>query len=251
MSYTIAVAGKGGTGKTTVCALLMAELLQRGKGPILAVDADPNANLGPVLGVEPAASVGAIREQALGSINAVPTGMSKEDFLEYHIQSALVEAEGFDLITMGRPEGLGCYCYANNLIRKIMDNLSENYPFMLIDNEAGMEHLSRRTTRDVDLLLLVADASLRGLKTVLKIAAMADELKLNIHRKGVIINRLPERSQQDYASLLQEHGLELLALIPHDPELQQQDIEGIPLLQLPASTPARRALESLLSDLAL
>ncbi len=251
MSYTIAVAGKGGTGKTSLCALLMAELLKRGKKPILAVDADPNANLGQVLGVEVTRTVGSIREDALGSINAIPAGMTKEEFLEYHIQSALVEADGFDLITMGRPEGPGCYCYANNLIRKIMDVLGNNYPFMLIDNEAGMEHLSRRTTRDVDLLLLVADASRRGLETAARIAGMADELKLNIRRKGVVIGRMPPEANRDYSGLLQEWGLELLGSIPHDLTLQQRDMEGHPLLNLPSSCKARQAVSSLVDKLSL
>lgn len=245
MSYTIAVAGKGGTGKTTLCALLMAELLKRKLGPVLAVDADPNACLGQTLGIKSSQTVGQLREGALGSINAIPTGMTKEDFLEYHIQSALVEAPGFDLITMGRPEGLGCYCYANNLIRKIMDILSNNYPFVLIDNEAGMEHLSRRTTRDVDLLILVGDPSQRGLETVSRIAALADELKLNIHKKGVVIGRMPQDVKLDLDSTLKQRGLELLGTIPHDTTLQQQDIAGTPLLNLPSSSKARQAVNRL------
>ncbi len=251
MSYTIAVAGKGGTGKTTLCALLMAELLQRNKNPVLAVDADPNSNLGQVLGVDVPQTVGSIREDALGSINAVPVGMTKEDFLEFHIQSALIETDGFDLITMGRPEGLGCYCYANNLIRKIMDVLSNNYPIVLIDNEAGMEHLSRRTTRDIDFLLMVADASQRGLETVARIGAMADELKLNIHQKGVVIGRRPTQANQDYSALMQKWGLELLGSIPYDVTLQQQDMEGNPLLDLPKSSQARQAVNSIVDKLSL
>jgi CO dehydrogenase maturation factor len=177
--------------------------------------------------------------------------MSKKDFLEYHIPRALVEADGFDLIAMGRPEGPGCYCYANNLIRKIMDVLSNNYPFMLIDNEAGMEHLSRRTTRNVNLLILVADASQRGLETVARIAELAGELRLNIRRQGVVIGRLPGEANQDYSRRLQERGLELLGSVPHDLSLQQWDMEGRPLLNLSPSSQARRAVSSLVDNLPL
>ncbi len=250
MSYTIAVAGKGGTGKTTLCALLMAELLQRDKGPVLAVDADPNSCLGQVLGIDAEAkTVGGIREDALGSINSVHAGMTKEEFLEFHIQSALIEASQFDLITMGRPEGLGCYCYANNLIRKIMDILSGNYPFVLIDNEAGMEHLSRRTTRDVDYLVMVADASKRGLETASRIAALAAELKLKIHRKGVVIGRMPTDIEQDYRSKFTQQGLDFLGSVPYDKTLRQYDMDGVPLINLPVSSSARKAVSAILDNI--
>ncbi|MBI5788599.1 MAG: AAA family ATPase [Candidatus Schekmanbacteria bacterium] len=252
MSYTIAVAGKGGTGKTTLCALLLAELLQQGKGPILAIDADANANLGQVLGITVKQTVGSIREDVLGSINKVPAGMTKEDFLEYHIQSALIETDGFDLITMGRPEGPGCYCYANNLIRRIVDALSKNYAFMLIDNEAGLEHLSRRTTRNIDYLLLLADASFRGLETVGRIAELAREMKLNIARQGVIVSRLPQGVAQNHAQLVKEKwNLELLGIIPQNDDIQNQDIAGSPLIELPADCSARQIVRGIVDKMGI
>ncbi len=169
MSYIIAVAGKGGVGKTSFTGLLIKELLQRGRGPVLAVDADPNANLGEVLGVKSTTTVGSICDKARGSMSKVPMSMTKEEYLEYHIQGALVEADGFDLLSMGRPEGAGCYCYVNNLVRKLVDNLTQNYPLIVIDNEAGLEHLSRRTMRKADLLLVLSDSSLRGLKAASRV----------------------------------------------------------------------------------
>ncbi len=155
MGFTIAVAGKGGTGKTSLCGLTIRYLTEKKRGAILAVDADANANLNDVLGVKVHATVGKLRETSLEAIKSTaprPGGMSMEQLFDYQIQQALIEAKGFDLLVMGRPEGSGCYCAANNIIRKYMDKLADTYPFTVMDNEAGLEHLSRRTTQDTDLL---------------------------------------------------------------------------------------------------
>jgi CO dehydrogenase maturation factor len=245
MSYTIAVAGKGGTGKTSLTGLIINNLLQRGQGPILAVDADPNANLGEVLGLEVQGSIGAICDQALGSMSKVPPGMTKEDYLEYHIQGALTEADGFDLLCMGRPEGAGCYCYVNNLVRKLMDRLIRNYPLILMDNEAGLEHLSRRTTRTADLLLLISDASLRGLKTTGRLIKLIRELKLDIKKTGLIINRAGGELSPRFAEYIKAQGLQLYGVIPDDEALSRLDAEGMPLINLADDTPAAQAVNRL------
>jgi len=246
MSYTIAIAGKGGTGKTTLAALLIRELRHRGLGPILAVDADPNANLGEVLGVKVHTTIGSICEQATGSISAVPAGMTKEDYLEYHIQAALTEAKGFDLLSMGRPEGPGCYCYVNNLVRKIVDTLITNYPLVIMDNEAGLEHLSRRTTRAADWLLILSDSSLRGLQAARRILELSRELKLAISKYGLVVSRMRGQLSLQFYEQLEKLDLPLLATIPADEQITRYDAQGLPLMELPPASPAVAAVAKLL-----
>ena len=187
MSFTIAVSGKGGTGKTTLSGMIIRFLLDKGKGPILAVDADSNSNLNEVLGVEISSTIGNAREVMKKD---VPVGMTKDIWFEYKVQEALTEAKGFDLIAMGRPEGPGCYCAANTLARKCLDILTGNYKYIVIDNEAGMEHFSRLTTRDVNLLFIVSDSSQRGILTASRIRDLIHELDLRIVREVLIINRV-------------------------------------------------------------
>ena len=187
MSFTIAVSGKGGTGKTTLAGMIIRFLLDKGKGPILAVDADSNSNLNEVLGVKLRSTIGDARETMKKD---VPVGMTKDIWFEYKVQEALTEAKGFDLIAMGRPEGPGCYCAANTLARKCLDLLTGNYQYIVIDNEAGMEHFSRLTTRDVDLLFIVSDSSQRGILTASRIRDLIHELDLRIVREVLVINRV-------------------------------------------------------------
>jgi CO dehydrogenase maturation factor len=224
-------------------------LLRRKEGPVLAVDADPNANLGEVLGIEVHNTIGGICDQALDSISKVPAGMTKEAYLEYHIQGALIEASGFDMLSMGRPEGAGCYCYVNNLVRKLMDRLLKNYPVIVMDNEAGLEHLSRRTTRKADLLLLISDSSLRGLKTTGHILKLVKELKLNIRNYGLIINRSRGDLSPQFNEYIKEQGLDLWGVIPHDEAIQKLDAQGIPLVNLPPEAPAAEAVSRLVDRL--
>ncbi len=245
MSYTIAIAGKGGVGKTSLTGLLIKELLQRKQGPVLAVDADPNANLGEVLGVEAKTTIGGICDQALGSMNEVPQGMSKGEFLEYHIQSAVIEADGFDLLSMGRPEGAGCYCYVNNLVRKLVDKLIKNYPLVVLDNEAGLEHLSRRTTHRADLLLLISDPSLRGLKAVCRVVELVKELKLDIKEYALIVNRATAELSPQFNAYINDQGLKLWGIVPHDEVIARLDAEGVPLFELPADAPAAQVMSQL------
>ena len=200
---TVAVAGKGGTGKTTLSGLLIRELLARGRSPILAVDADPNANLGEVLGTAPKMSVGAVREQGFMGAREIPTGWDKQSWIEYKMHEALAEADGYDLLVMGRPEGPGCYCYANNLFREYIKTLAKEYPWVVMDNEGGLEHLSRHTTRDVDVMFIVTDPTVRGMRTVERISGLIDEMGLVVAERYVVVNRVP--ADADVAAILELH----------------------------------------------
>ena len=232
MGKSIAIAGKGGTGKTTMIGLILRWMSEQGMKPILAVDADANANLGEVLDVEVPGNIGALRE---GMKTDVPAGMTKEAYMEYHIQKLLVETGTFDLLTMGRPEGAGCYCYANALCTKFIDFMVKEYDYVVIDNEAGMEHLSRLLMKDIDLLLVVSDPSLRGIRTAGRIKELVEELNLRVGRLALVINRAIDGKLVDEAyTLIDEIGIELAGVIPDDPLLAKFDREGKATIKLPA-----------------
>jgi CO dehydrogenase maturation factor len=241
---TIAIAGKGGTGKTTVAAMII-RLLSEKKRPILAVDADSNVNLNEVLGVELRETIGAIREEMKIISDKLPAGMSKQQFLEYKIQRSLVEAQFFDLIAMGRPEGPGCYCYANNLLRDILRTLSQNYEYVVIDNQAGMEHLSRRTTQDIDELIIVSDPSLRGIHAAGKISRLVKELETRVKDKFLILNRVQDSIPISLKDAVAEQGLKLLSFVPEDKNLLEMDQQGKSIWQIPASSPAYKTIVEL------
>ena len=189
MAYVIAIAGKGGTGKTTIASMLVRFLVESKAGSVLAVDADPNSNLGETLGVKTSESIGEILDRVAQNLDKIPGGMTKDRFIEFEVQSAVKEADGFDLLSMGKPEGPGCYCYVNNVLRGCLEKLIRDYDYVVIDNEAGMEHLSRRTSRSADCLLLVAEAKPVALKAVERIADLAAKLQLKIKKKMVLINK--------------------------------------------------------------
>jgi CO dehydrogenase maturation factor len=234
---TIAIAGKGGTGKTTLAAMII-RLLSEKKRPILAVDADSNVNLNEVLGVE-------LREEMKILSDKLPAGMSKQQFLEYKIQRSLVEAQFFDLIAMGRPEGPGCYCYANNLLRDILRTLSQNYEYVVIDNQAGMEHLSRRTTQDIDELIIVSDPSLRGIHAAGKISRLVKELETRVKHKFLILNRIHDSISVSFKDAVAGEGLKLLSFVPEDKNLLQMDQEGKSIWEIPAISPSYKAIVEL------
>ncbi|MBI3362716.1 MAG: AAA family ATPase [Chloroflexi bacterium] len=255
---TIALAGKGGTGKTTVAALLVRHLVRRRLGTVLAIDADPSSNLNLVLGLPLTITVGDIREEMLAGVQrgSVGTGITRHDFLKSEIRLAVEEGDRVDLLAMGRPEGQGCYCPVNHMLREIIDGLGRAYDFIVIDNEAGMEHLSRRTTRDVDCLLVVTDPTVRGVKAAEGIVKLASDLQINVGRVMLVVNRvegeLPPALRQtldglNTAGSLQ--GIELAGLIPADPRVGEFDAVGRPLVELEGTSPAAKAIEALAEKL--
>ena len=254
MGFTIAVAGKGGTGKTSLCGLTIRYLTEKKRGAVLAVDADANANLHDVLGVKVHTTVGRLRETSLEAIKSTaprPGGMSMEQLFDYQIQQALVEAKGFDLLVMGRPEGAGCYCAANNIIRKYMDKLADTYPYTVMDNEAGLEHLSRRTTQDTDLLLIISDSSVRGIMTAGRIGELVKELNLNVKRVVLIVNRVQDGTSGDKAlqQVIAQQGVEFAGFVPSDELIFEYDLNGKPLVQLPTDSKALTSFYSVLDKL--
>ncbi len=244
MGKTIAIAGKGGTGKTTLIGLILRWMAEQEMKPILAVDADANANLGEVLDVEVPGNIGELRE---GMKTDVPTGMTKEAYMEYHIQNLLVETGTYDLLTMGRPEGAGCYCYANSLCTKFIDFMVKEYDYVVIDNEAGMEHLSRLLMKDIDLLLVVSDPSLRGIRTAGRIKELVEEINLRVGTLALVINRAIDGKLVDEAyNLINEIGIDLAGVIPDDPLLAKFDREGKATIKLPATAIAYQELNKIM-----
>ncbi|MBN1998850.1 AAA family ATPase [candidate division KSB1 bacterium] len=233
MPVTIAITGKGGVGKSTIAALLVRHLVRLGKGSILAVDADSNVNLNDLLGVPVGEAVGAIREEMRDKVNNIPGGMSKQQFLEYKIHTGLTETAQFDLIAMGRPEGPGCYCYANSLLRDILKTLAENYQYVLIDNEAGMEHLSRRTVQKIDFLIILSDPSVRGVKTAGRISRLLKELETRVGQKFLVVNRARVKLSDQVLAQIKEEGLDLLAVILQDDDVSRNDESGQSVFDLP------------------
>jgi len=230
--------GKGGTGKTTLAGMLIDYLVKKGKSPALAVDADANANLNEVLGVEAGETLGDAREDMK---TGVGTGMTKDVYMEMKLQEAVVEASGFDLIIMGRPEGAGCYCAANSLLTQYLEKLIDNYRYLVVDNEAGMEHISRLTTNNIDVLLVVSDATRRGLQAAHRIVALTEALKLNISRKVVMVNRIKEGQSEALNEALDQYDLDFIGTVPEDSEVQRFDLEGRPTVELPSENGAVKA----------
>lgn len=254
MSFTIAVAGKGGVGKTTLCGLLIQYLCEQGKRPVLAVDADANSNLNEVLGVEVDMTLGDIREEVAkaesSGKNPIPASMSKADYMDYMFNRCLIEDDDFDMLVMGRTQGKGCYCFVNGLLQTQLQKLTPNYPYVVVDNEAGMEHMSRGILPKVDMLLLVSDCSRRGVQAVGRIAELARELELNPKTVGLIVNRAPEgKLNQGTMEEIEKQGLKLLGVVPHSAEVYEYDCEGKPTVQLPCDSPVKQALHGIIDKL--
>jgi len=261
MTTTIAVAGKGGVGKTFVASMVIKHLIRTRKGAVLAIDADPSTNLHMVLGLEVDCTVGDIREDMLAQVQAsltaggaamggLPGGLTKRDHLDYEIRSSVAEGARFDLIAMGRPEGPGCYCAVNHNLREVIDTISRNYEWVVVDNEAGMEHLSRRTTRDVQHLLVVTDPTQRGMVAAERVAAFRHRIDNRIEKAYLIVNRvrggeLPEA----LASHVAELDIPLLGTIPETADVTEFEFSGRPLVELDDGAPAYRALASMLDSI--
>ncbi|HXX53255.1 MAG TPA: carbon monoxide dehydrogenase [Thermodesulfovibrionales bacterium] len=254
MAYVIALAGKGGTGKTSTAALAIRYLIENRQGPVLAVDADSNACLNEALGVKVHATIGKLREDSLEAIRGGgerPGGMSMEQLFDYQVHQSVIESKGVDLIVMGRPEGPGCYCAANNIIRKYTDKLSETYPYVVIDNEAGMEHLSRRTTHRVNLLFMVSDPTVKGVLTAKRINALVDELNLEIDKRVLLINRVAGPEGEKLKTLAEDYGLIVGGLIPQDNAIFEYDLQGLPVAKLPSESLALKSLYRVLDSLGM
>lgn len=260
MTTTIALAGKGGVGKTTIAGMIIKYLIENQPGAVMAIDADPSSNLNMVLGLDLEWTVGDIREDLLtqvkqsltaggAAMGTVAGGVSKQEFLSYQIRSALSEGDRFDLIAMGQPEGQGCYCAVNHNLRQVIDALSKNYRYVVIDNEAGMEHLSRRTTRDVQQLFIVTDPSLRGLVAAERIAAFRREMDIHIEQTGLIVNRLPGEMPPALQARIDEMDIPLVGVVPADEQLLTYEFSGRPLVDLPHESVANMAMTTIMKKL--
>ena len=252
--HTIAVAGKGGVGKTTTCGMIIDYLCRTGKGPLLVVDADANSNLNEVLGVEIDTTLGTIREEMAQAEmkGTIPSGMTKADYAEFKFNSALVEEDDFDMLVMGRTQGKGCYCYVNGVLKTQVDKYAKNYRYVVMDNEAGVEHVARGTLPHVDTMLLISDCSRRGVQAVARIAEMVEELGLNPGQMGLIINRAPGGVlDEGVKAEIDKHGLKLFGVLPQDEAVYRCDCDGQPSAKLPQDNPVKTALRGIMREIGL
>lgn len=247
LTFIIGVTGKGGVGKTTFAALLIKAVIEKQLGVVLAVDADPNYNLNQKLGVEVENTIGSLREDIVKAVDSLPQSMSKHDYVEYQIRMALTESDNFDLLVMGRQEGPGCYCYINNILRTYIDTLLDNYDFIVIDNEAGMEHLSRRTTKSMDVLFVVSDASKIGMETARRIRELAKAMEIKIGSTVLVLNRVPEGVASRLEEVKEEQGFDKVYTMANDDLVNIHNNEGKSLLALPKDSKAAVKAADILS----
>ena len=256
MGHIIAVAGKGGVGKTTLTGLLIQYLCESGKKPVLAVDADANANLNEVLGVGIECTLGELREEieraGVDSRYQIPAGMTKQAYLEARLSDAITEEDDYDLMVMGRTQGQGCYCFVNGLVQTQIQKLQSNYPYVVVDNEAGMEHISRGLIPTMEIAILVSDCSRRGVQAAGRIAALMKELNFKPKTVGLIVNRAP-KGKLDAGTMeeVEKQGLTLLGVVPQDQDVYQYDCDGKPIVWLPKDSPVRSALHDIVQKLGL
>ena len=254
MPHTIAVAGKGGVGKTTTCGMIIDYLTRKNRGPVLVVDADANSNLNEVLGVEVETSLGAIREEMAQAEmkGTIPSGMTKADYAEFKFNSALIEEDDFDMLVMGRTQGKGCYCYVNGVLKTQVDKYAKNYRYIVMDNEAGLEHVARGTLPHADTMLLISDCSRRGIQAAARVAEMVQELNLKPGKMGLIVNRAPGGVLDDGVKAeIEKQGLTLLGVLPQDEGVYRCDCNGEPSAKLPAANPVKQALSGIMQNLGI
>ena len=256
MGHVIAMAGKGGVGKTTLCGLLIQYLCQSGKKPVLAVDADANSNLNEVLGVEIGSTLGELREEieraGTDPRYKIPAGTTKADWLEMRMADAITETDDFDLLVMGRSQGQGCYCFVNGLVQTQVQKLQSHYPYIVVDNEAGMEHVSRGILPNMEKVLLVSDCSRRGIQAAGRIAALMKEMNLHPDTMGLIVNRAPDGVlDEGTKDEIDKQHLQLLGVVPMDDTVYRFDCDGRPMVELPADSPVRTALGKIVEKLGL
>ena len=252
--HTIAVAGKGGVGKTTTCGMIIDYLCNKKQGPVLVVDADANANLNEVLGVEVETSLGEIREEMARAElkGTLPAGMTKADYADFKFSSAIIEEDDFDMLVMGRTQGKGCYCYVNGVLKTQVDKYAKNYSYVVMDNEAGLEHVARGTLPKVDTMLLVSDCSRRGIQAAARVAEIVEEMNLKPGVMGLIVNRAPggvlDAGVQEE---IEKRGLKLLGVLPQDDSVYRCDCDGEPSAKLPATNPVKTAVKEIMQSLGL
>jgi len=251
MTTTIAIAGKGGSGKTTIAALLVKLLSQ--KGTVLSIDADPATNLNMALGLPLNDTVGKVREEMAAKVKArtMEPGLAKQDYLDIKISEALVESPQIDLLAMGRPEGPGCYCAANSMIRTCIDRLGKNYDYVVIDCEAGMEHISRQTTRDIDIMLLVSDLTVRGILTAANMQSLINDLRTYVGKIYFIVNRGTSPLPPKIAQTIEDSSLKIIGIIPEDPKIKELEAKGTPLIELPPDSPLQKGVLEIAQKLGL
>jgi len=260
LATVIALAGKGGVGKTTLAALMVKYIVENRSGSVLAIDADPSTNLNIALGMDLELTVGDIREDLLGQVKqsmildgaamgTLPGGMTKRDYLDYQIRSSLAEGDRCDLIAMGRPEGAGCYCAVNHNLREVIEVISKNYSYIIIDNEAGMEHLSRRTTRDVDHLIVVSEPTYRSTIVAERIAKLRFDLDINIHKTWFVFNRVQGEIPAQLLEILKNMDIQLLGAIPADPDVANLEVIGRPVIEIGANSPTYQAVAALMEKI--
>lgn len=243
MTFRIAVAGKGGTGKTTFSTLMVRHLVEKRKTPILAIDADPNSCLGTMMGTDQCQTIGDLREELLRDKDDLPAGISKPEYVEMKVRTAMAEEDDFDLLVMGRPEGTGCYCYVNSVLRNFMDNLGEGYSYVVMDNEAGLEHLSRRTTNDVDVMYLISDPSRIGIESAARVKELAQEMELNVKAFHLVVSRATD--VEVLRPIAEEFGFAEVNTVPMDPKLQEASLQGISLMELDSRAKSYRAVQDI------
>ena len=256
MAHVIAIAGKGGVGKTTLTGLIIQYLGKKGKGPILAVDADANSNLNEVLGVKVETTLGDVREEIaraeLAKENPIPAGVSKADYAEIKFDDALIEDDDYDLLVMGRTQGKGCYCFVNGLLQAQLQRLEKNYPYIIVDNEAGMEHISRGVLPNMEVAILVSDCSRRGVQAVGRIAQLIKECDMHPKKVGLIINRAPNGVLNEGTKAeIEKQGLTLLGVVPQDETVYEFDCDGTPIVDLPEDSPVRKAVVEIIDNLGI
>ena len=252
--HTIAVAGKGGVGKTTTCGMIIDYLCSKKQGPVLVVDADANANLNEVLGVEVETSLGAIREEMAQAEmkGSIPAGMTKADYADFKFSSAIIEEDDFDMLVMGRTQGKGCYCYVNGVLKTQVDKYAKNYSYIVMDNEAGLEHVARGTLPKVDTMLLISDCSRRGIQAAARVAEIVKEMDLKPAVMGLVVNRAPDGQLDDgVKEEIAKHGLKLLGVLPQDDGVYRCDCAGQPSAKLPDTNPVKSAVKDLMQTLGL
>jgi CO dehydrogenase maturation factor len=249
LSTIIAVAGKGGTGKTTTAALIIRHLVRAGKTPVLAVDADPNSNLAESLGIKVRDSIGSVLSDFMRERAELPPGMTRQAYLDMKFHQILEEGRDVDMLVMGCPDGPGCYCAANSILKDYFEKLSKNYPFIVVDNEAGMEHFSRKTAAHIDLLLFCTNYSLKGVRTVASLSRMVDDLKIDVGKRYLLVNRTPGALEKEFLDGIAQAGIPFLGNMVMDPDIEESEIRGVPLVQLPDGTAAVKHFEEIMGKI--